>query len=370
MKVAIVTDWIYGGGGERVVEELHKLYPKAPIFTSYCSDEWRQRLDNKVLTGYLQHPPFRQLRKFLPALRQRWFSRLNLSAYDLVISVTGNGEAKFVRVPNGKHVSYCHTPVHFYWRHYDEYLRNPGFRPKWLVRLGLKLFVKPLKRRDYQAAQKVDYFIANSSHIRQDIQRYYRRDATVIFPPADTLRFTGAVNSILATGTTRLRHGFVTVGRQVPLKKIDIVIKACNELKLPLTVIGRGPEHSKLVKLAGPTITFKTNVADEQMPDELSKAEAFIFASFEDFGIAPIEAMAAGTPVIAYHAGGALDYVTPGKTGEFFQQQSAQSLATALKQFDAKKYDEKRIRRYAAKFSNKNFQESISVLLHKLTNHK
>lgn len=367
MKVAIVADWIYGGGSERVVEQLHKLYPDAPIYTSYCSDEWRKKLGDKVVTGYLQHPPFKQLRKFLPLLRQWWFRRLDLSAFDLVISSSGNGESKFVRVPKGRHVSYCHTPVHFYWRHYNEYLRNPGFRPKWLVRLGMKLFVKPLRRRDYQAAQKVDYFIANSSHIQADIQRYYHRTSTVIFPPVDTLRFTQTVNSILAKGTSKPRHGFVTVGRQVPLKKIDVIIRACNQLRLPLTIIGRGPEHGSLVKIAGPTITFKTDVSDKQLPAELAKAEAFIFASFEDFGIAPIEAMACGTPVIAYRAGGALDYITPDKTGEFFQEQTVQSLVAALKQFDTKKYDEKRIRRHAARFSNKNFQESFGAFLRNLT---
>ena len=125
-RVALVTDWMYGGGGERVVEQIHKLYPDAPIYTSYCSDEWRERLDNKVITGYLQHTPFRQLRKFLPLLRQWWFAHLDLSAFDVVISITGNGEAKFALsklpithypLPNMKrplHVSYCHTPVHFF----------------------------------------------------------------------------------------------------------------------------------------------------------------------------------------------------------------------------------------------------------------
>lgn len=366
-RVAIVTDWIYGGGGERVVEELHKLYPKAPIITSYCSDDWRKRLDDKVLTGYLQYPPFRQLRKFLPPLRQRWFRRLDLSAFDLVISVTGNGEAKFVHVPNGIHASYCHTPVHYYWRHYDEYLRNPSFRPKWLVRLGLKLLVKPLRQRDFEAAQKVDYFIANSTHIQNDIKQFYKRDAVVVHPPADTLRFAQAINSILAKSTVHSRHGFITVGRQVPLKKTDIIIEACNRLKLPLTIIGHGPEHGRLKKIAGPTITFKTGVSDEQLPAELASAEAFIFASFEDFGIAPIEAMAVGTPVIAYQAGGALDYVVPGKTGEFFDKQDADSLVKALKAFDSKRYDNKLIRKHATQFSSKIFQKQITHHLKALT---
>src|SRR3990167_8961662 len=164
-KVAIVHDWLYGGGAEKVVEQLHTLYPDSPIYTSYCTDEWRKRLDNKVVTGYLQNWPFSRLRKFLPLLRQWWFARLDLSDYDLIISSTGNGEAKFAR--GKKHICYCHSPPHFYWRKYESYLRNPGFGAfDWLARIGLKLFVKPLRKRDYNAAQQVDAFIANSTHIQ------------------------------------------------------------------------------------------------------------------------------------------------------------------------------------------------------------
>ncbi len=348
MKVALVADWIYGGGSEKVVEQFHLMYPEAPIYTSYCSDEWRKRLDNKVVTGYLQHPPFKQLRKFLPLLRQIWFKRLDLSDYDLVISMTGNGEAKFVSAPNGIHISYCYTPVHYYWRHYEEYIKNPGFRPKWLIRLGLKMLVKPLRSQDYRAAQKVDEFIAISSHIQKDIKKYYNRDSELIFPPVDTDKFKSASKNTK-------RSGFVTMGRQVPLKKTDLIIQACNKLGLPLTVIGRGPEHEYLKQIAGPTITFKTGVSDEQMPKELASAEAFIFASYEDFGIAPIEAMASGTPVLAYKAGGALDYVVPDKTGEFFNEQDLNSMTNALKKFKANKYKPIKVSDHARKFSTQNF---------------
>jgi hypothetical protein len=159
LRVALVHDWLYGGGAEKVVLELHKMFPDAPIYTSYCTDEWRHNLDNKVITGYLQNWPFSSLRKFLPLLRQRWFRTLDLSEFDIVISSSGNGEAKFVSVKEpAVHICYCHTPTHFYWRHYEQYLRNPGFRPYWLVRLALKVLVKPLRKRDYRAAQKVGYF--------------------------------------------------------------------------------------------------------------------------------------------------------------------------------------------------------------------
>lgn len=357
MKVAIATDWMYGGGGERVVEEVHKLFPDAPIYTSYCSDAWRKKMDGKVVTGYLQHSPFKQLRKFLPLLRQWWFRSLNLKDFDVVISITGNGEAKFVRAKHGVHVSFCHTPVHFYWRHYHQYINDPGFKPAWLARLGLKLLLKPLRKRDYKAAQKVDYFIANSTHIQKDIKKFYDRDSTVIFPPVDTKRFREVKQP-------RERKGFVTMGRQVPLKKTGLIIEACKELKLPLTVIGNGPDHLKLVRNTGPTIHFRSDatdsgVSDADMPAELASAEAFIFASFEDFGVAPVEAMAAGTPVIAFKAGGALDYVIPGKTGEFFDKQTVDSLVGTLRNFTGKKYDHHLIQNEVKQFSGDIFKDKL-----------
>jgi len=417
-RVVLVTDWIYGGGGELVVEEFHKLYPDAPIYTSYCSDEWRQRLNSKVVTGYLQYPPFKQLRKFLPLLRQWWFAGLDLNNYDLIISITGNGEAKFAhsksphlssinphlsqprsgtdRSPHLSsikpqlsdmkrplHISYCHTPVHFYWRHYKEYLDNPGFKPVWLARLGLKALVGPLKRRDYSAAQKVDHFIANSSHISSDIKKYYNRDSVAIYPPVNTSAFShlSPIKSHLSqprSGTDRSPHlssinphlsqsrkGFVTWGRHVPMKRIDIAIEACNQLKLPLTIIGSGPITDELKKLAGPTITFTGRVSDEELTKLAVSAEAFIFPSFEDFGIAPVEALAAGTPVIAYNAGGALDFVVPDKTGEFFTEQTVESLATALQNFKPNAYDHAEISTYADKFSTQNFHKRIKEFINK-----
>ncbi len=371
-RVAIAHDWLYGGGAEKVVLELHRMFPDAPIYTSYCSDEWRTRLNNKVVTGYLQNWPFSNLRKFLPLLRQHWFSHLDLSAYDLVISSSGNGEAKFIRLNNPRstnydlqstkqmHICYCHTPTHFYWRHYKSYLKNPGFGPKPLVRFALKKLVGPLRQRDFEAAQKVDLFLANSTHIQSDIQQYYKRDSTVVHPPVDTERF-----SKLSTEIPR--SGFVTMGRLVPQKRVDLIIAACNELQLPLTVIGRGPQLRGLKSMAGPTITFKTNVSDAQMPLELASAKAFIFAAEEDFGIAPVEALAAGTPLIAYRAGGALDYVIPGKTGEFFDKQSVSSLSKALQSFSPKRYETSVIKKHARAFSVERFHKAIRDCLTKPT---
>lgn len=353
MKVAIVHDWLYGGGAERVTHELHKMYPEAPIFASYCSDEWRKRLDNKVVTGYLQHWPFSKLRKFLPVLRIWWFENLDLSEYDLVISVSGNGEAFAVKKrPDAVHINYCHTPTHYYWRHYDQFIKRPGFgifNP--LARLGLKLLVKPLRKWDYKAAQRADYMIANSIHIQNDIKKYYGRDSAVIFPPVDVGRFEHKSN--------KKRSGFITVGRLAPQKRVDVIVEACTKLGLPLTVVGRGPELGSLKKIAGPTITFDTNASDEKVVEYMQSAEAFLFASFEDFGITPVEAMAAGTPVIAYKAGGALDYVVPNKTGIFFEHQTAESLAEALRSFKPNRFNPTDISAEVRKFSPQNFQKNV-----------
>ena len=357
LKVAIVHDWLIGGGAERVVYELHKLFPDAPIYTSYCTDEWRKRLDGKVVTGFLQHWPFSRLRKFVGVLRIWWFTHLDFSGYDLVISSSGNGEAFGVRTKAGTiHICYCHTPTHYYWRHYDQYMQRPGFGAfDPMARLGLRLLVGPLRRWDLRASKRPDAFIANSAHIQSDIKKYYDRDSVVIWPPIDVARFR-------STAPVK-RQGFVTMGRQAPAKRTDILVEACTKLNLPLRVIGRGPDHDRLVQMAGPTIQFLTDVNDEDMPAALASAEAFLFASFDDFGIAPIEAMATGTPVIAYKAGGALDYVMPGKTGLFFEEQSVESLCKVLQSFNSGSFNHDYIQKYSSQFSGEAFTQKITKLI-------
>jgi glycosyltransferase involved in cell wall biosynthesis len=361
MKVAIVHDWLVGGGAERVVQALHEMYPEAPIYTSYSTDEWRRRLDNKVVTGFLQHWPFSKLRKFIAVLRIWWFSHLDLSGYDLIISSSGNGEAFGIRPPKGAiHICYCHTPTHYYWRNYKQYMKQPGFgvlNP--LARLGLRVLVGPLRRWDYTAAQRVDYFVANSTHIQKDIKTYYNRDSTVIHPPIDTARF--------ASATSEGRNGFVTAGRQVPYKRIDLIVEACTKLDAPLKVIGRGPEHDHLMKIAGPTVSFLTNVSDAEMPQHFADAEAFLFAAFDDFGVTQVEALAAGTPLIAYRAGGALDYVEEGKTGVFFDEQSLPALRKAIRTFDAKQFKPGVIKQKAEAFSPEVFRQKMHTLVDTVT---
>jgi glycosyltransferase involved in cell wall biosynthesis len=356
-----VCDWLYGGGAEKVVLELHRLYPDAPIYTSYCSDEWRARLDGMVRTGYLQRWPFAQTRKFLPVLRQWWFRHLNLTSYDVVISCTGNGEAKFVRTRrDARHISYCFTPPHFYWRKYDEYVQNPGMGAlDPIARLGLKLLVRPLRARDYQAAQRVDEFISISTHIQADIRQFYGRDSTLIHPPVDTERLSAVPPPKNRPTDTRVIYW----GRHVPYKRIDLVIAACNELALPLTIVGSGPQTASLQHIAGPTVKFAGFVADDTLPELAHNATVFVFPSEEDFGIAPVEAMALGLPVLAYGSGGALDYIVAGKTGELFAEQSVAAVTQALRTFKPSRYKQSSIVASVRQFSAERFRKDVGTIV-------
>ncbi|MEX2006641.1 MAG: glycosyltransferase [Candidatus Saccharimonadales bacterium] len=380
MRVAIVHDWFVGGGAERVVYELHKMYPNAPIFTAYCSDEWRTKLaSTQIVTSYMQHWPFSKIRKFLPPLRALWFSRLDFRDYDLVISSSG-AEAKGIRVERqqwqmafgkiiGKwqmknersdvkspiHISYIHAPTHYYWARYEDYLEQPGFGVfNWLARLGLRLLIGPMRRWDFKAAQRPQYLIANSHYTKDQIKKCYKREATVIHPPVDVDRFK------LPTTNRQLppRSGFITAGRQTPYKRIDLAVTACSMLNLPLKVIGSGPDHKKLTKIAGPSVAFLEQVSDEAMPKFLGQAKAFIFPGIDDFGIVAVEALAAGTPVIAAGYGGALDYITK-ETGILFKPQSEQALVKALEEFENKHFDSRIIAKAAQNYSLDDFRLSF-----------
>jgi glycosyltransferase involved in cell wall biosynthesis len=359
VKVAIVCDWLTGiGGAERVVLELHKLYPEAPIYTSqYDPHKIDWFLDADVRTTSLQHLP-KRLKKFLPLLRAWTFSRLDLSDYDLVLSSSG-AEAKGVKTgKNTLHISYIHSPTHYYWIRRDEYLKKPGFPFgfNWLARLGLRLLSESLKRWDFQAAKRPDILIANSTHTQAMIKRYYRRDSTVIFPPVDTDRFK-------IHGPAPQRHGFVVAGRQTTYKRFDLAVEACTNLKIPLIVIGRGPDHKRLEKLAGRTVTFLTNVNDHEIVSHFQTAVGFIFAGMDDFGIVAVEALAAGTPVVAYEKGGVLDYVVPGKTGLFFKKQTVESLTAALELATTKSFNNAAIAEHAAQFSTATFTHNMKAFI-------
>jgi glycosyltransferase involved in cell wall biosynthesis len=354
LKVAIVCDWLTGiGGAERVILELHRMFPEAPIYTSQYDEskiDWFKDAD--VRTGWLQKLPV-SLKKFLPLFRAIYFSRLDLSSYDIVISDAG-AESKGIKFgENTRHICICNAPTHYYWSRYEQYIEEPGFgKLNWLARIGLKILVGPLRKWDYRAAQKPTELIAISTHIKNEIKKYYDRDSEVIFPPVDLARFE-------KTKPIKKEDYFIITGRQTPYKRIDLAVQACTNLKLPLVVIGNGPEHQKLTELAGKNVKFVTDASDSDVADYLRKAKAFIFPGLDDFGISPVEALASGTPVIAYKAGGALDYVKPGITGEFFDKQTTESLETALAEFNPSLYSREKIIQESARFSISKFKDRL-----------
>lgn len=355
-KVALVCDWLTNvGGAEQVVLELHKLFPDAPIYTSQYnpkSIDWFQDAD--VRTGWLQHFPS-ALKKFLPVLRAWYFSKLDLSEYDIIISSAG-AEAKAIQTnKNQTHICYMHAPTHYYWSRYEDYLRNPGF-PRglnWLARLGLKLLVSPMRRWDFRAAQQPDHIIANSSHTQTAIREYYKRESTVIHPPVD-IDFFAADEA-----HPPKRSGFIITGRQTPYKRFDLAVAACTQLGLPLKVVGDGPEHETLKEAAGSNVAFLGHVSRKELRELLRSSEAFLFPGEDDFGIAPVEALAVGTPVIAYEAGGALDYIEPGVNGEFFFPQTIEALTHTLREFKATDYSSKNIQPSSNRFTVEKFEKHI-----------
>lgn len=358
MRVAIVHDWLTNlGGAERVVLALHELFPTAPIYTSvYNQAALPQFKDLDVRTSFLQHWPWaRSHHQWFPTLRAQAFESFDFSEYDLVIS-SASAEAKgIITKPGTMHLCYCHTPTRYYWSDYQFYYQHPGFgllNP--LVRAVMPGRVSRMRQWDFTAAQRVDVFIANSQAVSARIQKYYRRDSSVIYPPAATERFQAGAGK---------RDGFLVVGRQVAYKRIDLAVQACSELKLPLTVIGNGSEHSKLRKLAGPNVNFITTADDSAVAEHYRQAKALLFPGEEDFGIVGVEALASGTPVIAYGRGGMAEIVADGKTGLLFKNQTVADVKTALTHFKSIRFVPADLAATAEKFDQENFKHAIRRLV-------
>jgi glycosyltransferase involved in cell wall biosynthesis len=363
-KIAIVTDWLTNmGGAERVVLAAHEAFPKAPIFTSTFTPENMpdfKKLD--VRTTWLQKlpKPIRKFHKFFPMLRVKAFQDLDLSEYDLILSFC-SAESKQVRKtrPDQVHICYCHTPIRYYWSHYKEYKKNPGFgKLNFLVRLMMPIMIPPLKKVDYEAAQKIDVFIANSTEVKNRIKKYYGRNSTIIYPPADISRF---------KPSSKRDNYYVALGRQIPYKKIDLAIKAANELNIPLKVFGNGSEHKKLLELAKSNVTFYTdrysNASDKAVAEALNSAKGFIFPTEEDFGIVQVEALASGTPVIAYGKGGALDIVQDKESGILFKKQTAECLKKAIEEAETINFSPSLLRRKAQRFDKGLFITKIRKIV-------
>lgn len=348
-----------------VILAFHEAFPDAPIYTSVYNPEKMPAFKGvDVRTTYLQRLPkfLRNLHKFMPMLRVHAFKKLDLSEFDIILS-SSSAEAKQVRKsrPDQIHICYCHTPIRYYWSHYKEYRADPGFgKLNWLVRLAMPLMVPSLKRADYKAAQEVDYFIANSTTVKERILRYYKREAEVIFPPVSTKRF---------TPSKQRADYYMALSRHIPYKRLDLAIQAANKLKLPLRVFGTGSERMSLEAMAGPTVQFFEGSPDPKHQAEIveaySNARGFIFPAEEDFGISPVEALAGGTPVIAYGVGGARDIVTDGETGVFFDTQNVDSVVAALRRAESIQFSPSLLQNRAKRFDKTLFIVKIKNFVQK-----
>lgn len=359
-KIAIVHDWLTNmGGAENVVLALHEAFPSAPIYTSTFTPETMpafKGLDIRTTTLQNLPGPLRKLHKFFPMLRVRAFQKLDLSEFDIILS-SSSAEAKQVRKtrPGQIHICYCHTPIRYYWSHYDEYKKDPGFGAlNWLVRLAMPLLVPPLKKADYKAAQDIDVFIANSAETQKRIKKYYGKPSTIIHPPVDVARFEPA---------RERGNYYVALGRQVPYKRIDLAVAAATKLGLPLKVFGNGSEHDRLMQMAGPTVKFYNdrfgNASDAEVTKALNNAKGYIFPAEEDFGIVQVEALAAGAPVIAYGRGGTLDIVQDGESGVLFHEQTVDAVAAAIKKAESITFLPGTLRRKAKRFEKSMFITKI-----------
>lgn len=356
-KVAIVTDWLTTyGGAEKVTKTVSDMFPDAPVFTSQYSEreiDWFRGRD--VRTGWLNIFPAK-LRKILGVFRLWYFSRLDLSEFDVIISIA-IGESKGVKTsPRQLHVSYLQgPPVQYYWGMYDQYIENPGFgsfNP--VVRFFFRLLVRPLRQKDYNLAQRPDVLIANSTYSASETERYYDRNAAVVFPPVEVDVF---------RPSQKKGDYFISTSRQVNWKRLDVAIEAFSKTGQKLLLVGGGAEHDRLVEMAKgvENIEFIEVVKDpKRLADLVSSARGFIFPSLEPFGIAPIEALSAGVPVIAYGKGGALDYVIDGDNGVLFKEQTSESLIAALKKFEKMQFDKSAVARSAQRFSTAHFRRAFS----------
>ncbi len=350
MNIALVHDWITNvAGAERVVLEINKIYPRAPIFTSVFDTKKAKpfsKLD--VRPSFLQKFPLvKSKRELLIPLTPFAFEQIDLSKFNLVISSTTMAAKGVLTKPEAIHICYCHTPARYLW--------EPGIDPR-----ASKGFLSPLKKGvsrrmriwDKVAADRVDYFIANSNYIAQRIKKYYDRDSIVVYPPVNVNRFKVAVKK-------EIGDYFLFVSRLVAYKKCDIIIEAFNDLGLPLKIIGQGSEKKRLTKLAKSNIEFLGHLSDEDIANYYAKTKAFVFAAEEDFGIVPVEAMAAGRPVIAFNGGGVRETVIDKKTGILFDEQTPQCIVDAVKKFNPNDFDPMVIRRQAEKFSNERFKKEF-----------
>jgi glycosyltransferase involved in cell wall biosynthesis len=364
MRVAIVHPWlITNGGGERVIDVLAAMYPKADLFVLMKSQKHLSEtlVGRRIQSTFLDRiPGSRRYYQYLMPLYSIATHTLDVRGYDLVIS-SGGPAAKGVTVDqNTLHIHYCHTPVRFLWDQYSEWRKRLPYVIRPLFAAGAAY----QRKWDYDSAQRVDAFAANSDHVARRIQSYYHRTSTTIYPPVDvTVGYIEPQRDVY----------YLSVGRLVRVKRLELLIAACNKLKKRLLIAGSGPEEKRLKAMAGPTIDFLGRVEDSSLRSLYARARAFLFAAEDDFGIAPVEAQSFGIPVIAYGKGGALETVIGENsglppTGILFRDQSVESLCQAILHFEAneEQFEPRSIRRHAETFSTEVFCNKMSAFVQQL----
>ncbi len=353
-RIALVHDYLNQyGGAERVLEALHELYPDAPVYTSIYDPAAMPAsyADWDIRTSWMQRLPGwrKHFRKYF-LLYPSAFEAFDLSDYDLVISSSSAYAKGVIPRPGAVHICYCHTPMRFAWRTGDYVEREAiGGRSSGLLALLLTF----LRVWDVVSSQRVDAFVANSREVAGRIQRLYRVAAEVIPPPVDLKPYRDSTPG----------EFYLTGGRLVPYKRIDLVVEAFTALRLPLVVFGSGRDRERLEALAGPTVRFVGRVDDAELQRFYEGCRAYITAGDEDAGIQPVEAMAAGRPVIAYSAGGVRETVVEGETGCFFHEQTAAALAVAVARSRVQTWDPRAIRRHAEQFGRERFQQRMAALV-------
>jgi glycosyltransferase involved in cell wall biosynthesis len=352
MKIALAHDYLNQyGGAERVLEQLHDLFPDAPIYTSmYDPDAMPSAYRSwDIRTSFMQRLPLVTSRHqaYLMAYPIA-FESFDLAGYDVVISNSSAFCKGVVTDPNTLHISYCLTPMRWVWR-YREYVERERLGP--MTRALLPPLIHYLRVWDTGASSRVDRYVAISTAVAARIRKYYRRDAEIIYPPVDCDQF----------GSPRpFGAYYMTVARLVPYRRIDLIVEAFRKLGLPVKIVGDGRDRARLEARATPNIEFVGRVDDDTKRELFAGCRAYLFPAEEDFGIAPVEAQAAGRPVVAYGAGGSLDTVINGETGVHFSDQSPDGLIAAVRRLEGMSFDPYRIQRNAERFSASVFRDRIT----------
>ena len=369
-KIAIVHDFLtYFGGAERVLMSLHKIYPDAPIYTLLYDENKMKKYfpEAKIRSSFLNRLPkfIRKRKKYLLPFMPTAVETFDLRDFDIVISSSSSFVKGIITKPKAIHICYCHTPTRFLWDWHYNYLEENKIK-------GIKkIFVLPilhyLRMWDKSAAERVDYFIANSKFTAKRIKKFYGRESEIIYPPVNCSIDDAPHPNPLPRGEGAIlpdknkRDYFLIVSRLSSYKKIEIAVEAFNKLELPLIIIGEGSDKNKLMKIANKNTKFLGFQPEEKLAQYYKNCYAFIFPGEDDFGITPIEAMFFGKPVLAYRKGGVLETVIENEMGEFFDDPIPEILADGVRRLknNYNNYDPEKIKKQAEKFSEEKFKDKI-----------